>query len=75
MPVYEYVCTNPNCPQPGKDWMLTPEETPKNLPQEHIVSMANQEKDQPCKFCGAPAKYQMYHGKAHVRFHFNYMEE
>jgi len=72
MPVYEYVCTNPACAGPKKEEYLTPEETPTNLPQEQIVPTTSQE-DRPCKFCGAPATWQMYHGKAYVRFHFDYM--
>ena len=75
MPVYEYVCTNLLCSGPKKEEIaLTPEEVPDNLPQELIVSMADQEKDQSCRYCGQPAKYVQFHGKSHVRFHFNYLE-
>lgn len=66
MPVYEYICTNPDCREGSK--------AKPPVIQELIVPASAYEKDQPCRSCGKPAKWRMYHGKNHVRFHFNYME-
>lgn len=73
MPIYEYQCQNPDCPGPRpKDNHPLYGEC-KLLPQELLVPMADEGKHQACKYCGMYAIPVQWHGKSHLRFHFNYM--
>lgn len=84
MPIYEYRCTNHECtgpklPEDDPDFLYEVLSHPddntitRNLPQEKLVPMKDMNKWQQCKFCGRPALFVQWHGKNHIRFHFNYL--